>query len=261
MPDRLHPTVVTFIFATCCVWPAWSHAGELPFRPGERIEMEFRYAGLLAGTGTLRVARAMRGGLPVLQFVADGRSAGRFAELLSFRVRDRTRAYWNPESSCSVGIEKHLREGRARRDQIVRFDSTTGIAHVEDAKIDETQFVVGPCVLDVLSALFVTRMRIAEAETLSVPLFDNGKHYALEVRHLRWATLDLPAPLGPGTPVVVVEPLLAEGTGLFVSKGRLEVWLTADERRIPVRMVAKVPIGSVVATLIAYEAGEIGEAP
>jgi hypothetical protein len=111
-------------------------------------------------------------------------------------------------------------------------------------------------VLDVLSALFVTRVRgVSEAEPLRLPVFDNGKSYVLEVRFRGRERLDLPAPLGKKVPTVVVEPVLAEGTGLFVKEGRLTVWLTDDARRIPVRLRSKVAIGSVSADLESYEPG------
>jgi hypothetical protein len=38
--------------------------------------------------------------------------------------------------------------------------------------------------------------------------------------------------------------------GLFINKGDIRVWFTTDERRIPVRMKAKVIIGSIVADLV-----------
>ncbi|MBH0204291.1 MAG: DUF3108 domain-containing protein [Nitrospira sp.] len=38
--------------------------------------------------------------------------------------------------------------------------------------------------------------------------------------------------------------------GLFMNQGNIRVWLTTDERRIPVRMKAKVILGSIVADLV-----------
>ena len=109
--------------------------------------------------------------------------------------------------------------------------------------------------LDVLSAFFVVRVRgVAEAEPLRLPVFDNGKSYVLEVRFLGRERLDLPPPLGKNVATVVVEPRLAEGTGLFVKEGRLKIWLTDDARRIPVRLKSKVGIGSVTAELESYSA-------
>jgi hypothetical protein len=38
--------------------------------------------------------------------------------------------------------------------------------------------------------------------------------------------------------------------GVFLNQGNIRVWFTNDERRIPVRMKAKVIIGSIVADLV-----------
>ena len=218
--------------------------------------MRLTYASILAGWASLVVKQVTRDGRPVLQFETRARSDGFFTRLLNFRVRDRTRATWDPESGCSLEIEKRLREGRAVRDQRVTFEQEAGVAHVDDPKIDEESFEIAPCALDVLSALFVTRLRgVPEGGSLWLPLFDNGKEYQLEVRYLGRETLDLPEPFGPDTPTIVVEPLLVEGTGLFVKRGRLKVWLTDDERRVPVRWAAKVPIGAVVGSIESYAPG------
>jgi hypothetical protein len=188
------------------------------------------------------------------RFVATAKSQGFFAWLFRFRVDDHTVARWNPASGCSLGIEKHLREGKATRDQRVVIDPATGRAEVADRKVAQKEFALQPCVLDVLSALFVARMRgVDERTPLRLPAFDNGKNYVLEVRHLGRERLDLPEPLGRKVPTLMVEPVLAEGTGLFVKEGRLKLWLTDDRHRIPVRLRAKVAIGSVSADLESYE--------
>lgn len=235
-------------------------APDLPFGPGERVALRITYAYLLAGRASLRVTSAEHQGRPVLRFISEAKSQGFFAWLFGFRVDDRTVATWDPETGCSLGIEKRLREGRARRDQVVTIDPAAGTAEVRDPKIQGTYFEVGPCVLDVLSAFFTTRIRgVIETEPLLLPVFDNGRRYQLAVRLVGRQVLDLPPPLGKKVRTVIVEPLLAEGTGLFVKKGRLLIWLTDDERRIPVRMRSKVAIGSVSADLEAYEPpGESG---
>lgn len=235
---------------------ATASEGPAPFAPGERIALRLTYAHLLAGRATLLVQSAERDRLPVLEFVAEAKSAGFFAWLLRFRVQDRTVAAWNPGSGCSLGIEKHLREGRARRDQRITFDAATGLAAIDDAKIEVRELEVGACPLDILSAFYVTRLRgVPEQGLLELPVFDNGKRYTLGVRFLGRETLDLPAPLGRRTATVIVEPLLVEGTGLFVKRGRLKIWLTDDARRIPVRMRAKVAVGSVSADLESFTPG------
>jgi hypothetical protein len=234
-----------------------SQAGDRPFLEGERVTLKITYLRFLAGRATVSVLPGeVEDGGPRLRFVAEAKSQGFFAWLFRYRVDDRTVAQWDSESGCSLGIEKHLRERNVVRDQIVRIDPVTGVAHVEDSKIRQTRFELDPCVLDILSAFFVTRLRgVSENAPLELPVFDNGKHYRLGVRVRGRERLDLPAPFGKKAPTVIVEPQLLEGTGLFVKEGRLRIWLSDDTRRVPVRMRAKVPIGSVSAELERYEEG------
>lgn len=244
-----------------CAWSAPA-ARPLPFGPGERVTLRITYARLLAGRATASVAEQERDGRRILRFVATAKSQGLFAWLFRFRVDDLTQAYWDPGSGCSLGIEKRLREGKARRDQRVLIDPLTGNAEVEDPKLETGRFRLEPCTLDVLSALYVARIRgVPETGRLELPVFDNGKRYALGVRLVARERLDLPPPFGKGTPTLVVEPLLLEGTGLFVKQGRLKIWLSDDARRVPVRMRSKVAIGSVSADLERYEVGQGGAGP
>ena len=53
---------------------------------------------------------------------------------------------------------------------------------------------------------------------------------------------------------VAIEPILKAG-GIFKNKGRLVIWLTDDERRMPVLMKSKVAIGSISVVLQEFQAG------
>jgi hypothetical protein len=235
---------------------ARSEANELPFRAGERVGLRITYLHIVAGRAVVSV---LPGEGPIesrLRFVVEAKSQGFFAWLFRYRVDDRTVALWDPETGCSLGIEKHLREGKMVRDQIVRVEPETGVVHVQDSRIQQDRYELEPCVLDVLSAFFITRLRgVSEDHPLEMPVFDNGKHFRLGIRFLGRERLDLPPPFGRKTPTLIVEPLLLEGTGLFVREGRLKIWLTDDARRVPVRMRSKVPLGSVSADLEEYEPG------
>jgi hypothetical protein len=50
---------------------------------------------------------------------------------------------------------------------------------------------------------------------------------------------------------IVVEPLVVQG-GLFKSEGNILIWLTDDERKIPVKVGTKIVIGFVGAELVKY---------
>jgi uncharacterized protein DUF3108 len=224
-----------------------------PFGAGERLVFRMTYARLLAGHATIAVEPGLREGRPVYHLRLDVRSEGLFAWLFRYRVDDHTVATWDAATGCSYGIEKHLREGRAARDQVVTIDPVAGTAEVQDDKIAQKTFAVGPCALDVFSAFFVARLRgLGPRDQLSVRVFDNGKLYDLPFRPIGYERLDLPAPLGRQVLTQVAEPVVPPGSGLFTQEGRLLVWVTADARRIPVRVRSKVPVGSVSGDLESY---------
>jgi hypothetical protein len=50
---------------------------------------------------------------------------------------------------------------------------------------------------------------------------------------------------------IVVEPVIKSGT-LFKYEGKLLLWLSDDDRRIPVKVSTKVAIGSIDAALTGY---------
>jgi hypothetical protein len=168
------------------VMPAAARARDaLPFAVGEEVGFRITWAHLLAGRATLRVQEGASDATPVVRFVAEAQSQGFFAWLLRYEVRDRTVATWEPSSGCSLATLKSLHEGRAVRDQSVTFDRAQGVALVKDERMAEHQFPVGSCVLDVLSALYVARIKgVPEQGDLALPVFDNGKHYELAVRVL-----------------------------------------------------------------------------
>ena len=224
-----------------------------PAGAGERLTMRVTYARLLAGRAWVSVDAQEHGDQALLRLTLIVKSEGFFAWLFRYKVDDYTVALWDPVSGCSHGIEKHLREGRAVRDQRVEIDPKTGVARVEDRKVKQKVFHLGPCPLDVFSAFFAARQRgLAKDGPLTVPVFDNGKLYRLAFKLLGHEVLDLPPPLGRRVLTQVVEPLIPKGSGLFAQEGRLVIWVTADERRIPVRLRSKVAIGSVSADLEEY---------
>ena len=227
---------------------------DLPFGPGERIGMRISWARLLAGRAVLSVAGAQRRGEPAFEYVLEARSQGLFAWLMRFKVEDRTVAAWDPRRGCSLGIEKRLREGRHARDQKVVIEPGTGVARVEDARLPQKRYRVDACVQDILSAFFVARAKGwgADGALPEVNTFDNGRTFDLRFRPARTETLDLPAPLGPRVPTRVFEVLLVPETGVFEQQGQLFLWVTDDDRRIPVRLRAKAPVGWVSADLESY---------
>jgi hypothetical protein len=83
---------------------------------------------------------------------------------------------------------------------------------------------------------------------MSLQNFFKDTTYTLSVKFLGRQRIEVDA----GTfDCIIVEPLMKEG-GLFKSEGRVLIWLTDDERKIPVKVSTKVVIGSIESELREY---------
>ena len=132
------------------------------------------------------------------------------------------------------------KEGRDR-DQVTIEDRSTG---------DTVELLPGA--RDILLSLFYTRMLpIAEGNTVQIDNHTDRHNYPLEVRVLRRE--EMKTILGKVN-CLVVEPVL-RSAGLFEHKGRMFIWLTDDQRKIPVLLKSKVVVGSFKAVLKEYNPG------
>lgn len=213
----------------------------VPWKIGEYFQFSIDWNGLNGGGSLMQVQNIQRvDGHRVYRIVSKAESNSFVSKF--YKVRDRAESYVDAESLFSRRFVKHLREGSYKQDTEIRFDQDAGKAVYGDGKT----FDVAARVHDVLSAFYYVRtLPLPDGATVVIPTHDNKKSYEMEVRVLRREKMEVPA----GTfQCVVVEPLL-KSEGVFRSQGSIYVWLSDDERRIPVLVKSKVPIGSISVSL------------
>ncbi len=216
------------------------------FGVGERLVFDVRYGLIKAGEAVMQVAgydsiagrKCFR-----VEFNVNSHSSFNWI----YKVEDRYLTFIDVEAIVPWKFEQHIREGSYRRDFIAEFDQ---IRHI--AKTTEGQYDIPEYVHDIMSAFYYARildytnLKVGEGPVLSN--FYKDKSHELKVRFLGRQELEVEA----GTfNTVVVEPLVKEG-GLFKSEGRIVIWLTDDERKIPIRVNTKVVIGSIDTELREY---------
>jgi hypothetical protein len=217
------------------------------FGYGERLDYDVGYKFITAGKASFIV-----GTEPVM---IDGRKCYdiRFdvASLESldwlYRVRDRYRTYVDVDGIFPWKFEQRIREGNYRRDFTATFDQVSRKARTTDGTFDVPAFVH-----DVVSAFYFVRThdlkKYRKGQTIALKNFFDKETHDLEVRVLGRQRVEVKA----GTfDCVVIEPLVKEG-GLFKSDGRIMIWLSDDDRKIPVKVSTKVVIGSIDAELTGY---------
>jgi len=214
-----------------------------PFGEGERLVYSVQYGIVNAGEAVLEIRNIARlQGRPTYHIVSDARSNEVFS--VFFRVHDRFESFMDSTELYSLRYEKHLREGKYHKDEVVIFDQMGHRAIYANKEVP-----VPPRVQDVLSSLyFVRTLPLEVGRAIALPNHTDGKNYPLVVKVLRKERVQVEAGVFD---CIVVEPLL-KTSGVFRHKGRLTVWLSDDKNRLPVLMKSKVVIGAIAAVLKEY---------
>ena len=218
----------------------------VPFGPGESCTFSIGYGVIQAGEAVLTVEEVFEYyGSSVYHLRTRARSNRFFSAI--FKVRDQADSYMDVHRLHSRYFNKHLREGQFRRDVEIHFDHENRKAYFPSGKENDIPYGVQ----DVLSAFFRVRaMELNDGDEIQLPTHGDNEMYELKV--IVHGREELETVLGKRR-CIKLQPLM-EDEGLFKHKGDLFVWLTDDERRVPVRVQANIPVGAIEAKLVNYQA-------
>ncbi|RLD13604.1 DUF3108 domain-containing protein [candidate division KSB1 bacterium] len=226
----------------------------LPFHIGERLVFRLRYGFVKAGVAEMKVlGKKTDGGCEVLHIQSTARSIGSFDWF--YKVRDVINVYLDPQTLYPIHFEKLLREGRYMADTYVDYfqqDSLAKVTYIrykrknKIRKKEQYSVKIPPGVFDALSVIYYVRtLPLEPGKPVFVTNHEKKKVYTLKILVYPKETITVKA----GTfRCVRIEPLLA-GEGIFKHEGKLNIWLTDDTLKIPVRLTTKVIVGHIAAEL------------
>lgn len=216
------------------------------FRQGERLRYRVRYGPIVAGTAELSVEETVVfRGRPCYRLVSTARSNSFFSRF--YQVDDRVESLTDVDGLFTWWAEKHLREGSYRADRLSEFNPIARVIFSNKDTLASTPAFVQ----DVLAAMYYVRTLPLEAgEEILLDTFSDGKLFPLRIEVLGRDRVKTPA---GQFDCFVVEPFL-QTPALFNQKGRIQVWLSTDVRRLPVLMKSQIYVsafhlGAVVAEL------------
>ena len=216
------------------------------FTNGERLIYDIGWAGFKVGKGVLEVSVGEPLDDREVLYITSTARSNKFISWF-FPVVDRIESVVDLEGLYPYRITMDQQHGRRKKYREILFDQENHTAvTIYKGKTSEIQ--IPPQVQDTLSSLYYFRA-IPELETGSsvfIDVHEGKKNWRLELRILGRETLD--TVMGAIPTVKVKAILLFEG--ILMNKGDLTIWVTDDTKRIPVRMVGKVKIGFVTASLI-----------
>lgn len=170
-----------------------------------------------------------------------------------YKVDDTYRAVFDP-GLCAVSLSLDAKEGRRHRDTKVTFDREKKRASYLEKDLNNGRTVlakeleVPACVHEVTGALRRLRqLKPAHGATIELPVSDGKKVVMAKVE--AQASEKISTPLGQFT-ATRYEAFLFNGV-LYGRKGRLFIWVSDDERRLPVQIKVQLPfyVGTITLNL------------
>lgn len=208
------------------------------FKPGELLEYDVSWRGLIipipVGDASLEIRKfKVKKDIPCYHFVARAQSV----LLFLFKVDDRIESYSTIETFRPVHFEKHLREGHYKKDQIVSFDHDSNTANYGNKIVK----AAADC-RDILGSFYFFRMKklpaIGKARTVCVHA--GKKDYPIQIQALKREKIKVSA--GKFNTIKIRVSSHPDFEGLFRHKGDIWIWFSDDERLIPIKVKAKIPI-------------------
>jgi hypothetical protein len=198
---------------------------------------------------------------PAYKFSVKAVSSGFLPKLTGLTVNDYFESIVEQDGFCSMQMYQKTQEGKRLREMTQQFNpgQTTGKLQLLDTGKnpprtikDETMNGLPPCVQDMVSALYHSRMRpLQVGGTYPVTICETSAPKTMEIRVTRRETLK--TCLGT-IPTLVVEGAAKPGV-LFKDGGQLLIWATDDQRKIPVHYEIKVKMGRVFGDLLKVGSG------
>ncbi len=245
--------VMTIILYSTPIQFPKAYASPLPFTPGEKLKYALRWENIPAGELRLEVLPITTiNGKPAYHFVMQAKSNS--AVDLFCKIRDRIDAFADIHMNRSVHYMKEENGGRGLRNEEIRFDWTNGTAQFRDLSSTREPIALKPGSFDPLSAFYYTRMAISgPTSAVKRPVTDGKRSFVGNARVIGREKVTLQN--GRSYNTLIIKPNIGLLGGVFKGdkKAKLRIWITNDEKRVPVQIKVKVKIGHFIGELVSAE--------
>lgn len=232
-----------------------------PIRVGEKTVYDISYLGMTAGEFSIAVEPFKEINKRVVYHVR-GRARSSSVFSVFYKLDDLIESFIDYEGIFPHRFHILLDESKQKRNSLELYDPEKartffwnrwdhhkrGYTEVKDF------FPMQPLSQDSLSSLFYLRtLPLRDGDVATFPVVSEGKNWDAVVTVLRRETIN--TPMGP-MKTVVLKPE-TKYQGILKKQGDSYIWISDDDRRVMVRLEAKVRIGSIVASLKSFEPGVV----
>jgi hypothetical protein len=216
----------------------------VPFRPGETLTYDVGWSTFLtAGTATTSVLeKRPTSSSTAYYIVAEGQPIDLLTRLykLHYRADTLLDAYTLLPRRGSIVSQ----EGQRRKTQVTTYDQRARSAtyEVQSATRLKRTLRLPAATQDPLSAIYAMRtMTFRPGETLKMTVAEGGELVNVQIAVVGRETVR--SGLGTTTAWKLV-PSVRDGKGRLETTRRMAMWVSDDERRLPVKMEAELAVGT-----------------
>ena len=219
----------------CAVLASLLQAEKHPFTVGETLEFDLKVNIIKAGNAMLKVIGEEEIDGNQVYHVKYTVKSNRYVDRL-FYVRDQVDSWLDKEGLFTRRFIKNIREGS------YRYKLEAEMNYIDSTLTSEDEvFPIESEIRDPFSLFYYLRsIPLKVGQKLSFKTFDNGQFVDFHIIVHRKENVRVPA---GRFKCLVIEPY-RKGKTLFKQKGDMRIWLTDDERRLPVKIETKATFGS-----------------
>ncbi len=218
-------------------------------RDGEKLVFDIKYGVVSAAEASLELNSMTFQGEPVWQIVSNASTYSFFD--IFFKVRDKVESLWKKDTLLPMRFTKRLNEGSYKQIRVQNFDHVNGKSLYQKWSFKRGKFTnkdmkIPKNTQDIFSAFYLIRtMDLRPGKNVVLNITTDGKSVDTEIVIHRLETIDS---IFGRKECLVIEPKV-KGEAIFKQSGRIWIWITNDEYKVPLKMESEISFGSFVATL------------
>ncbi|MCH8533994.1 MAG: DUF3108 domain-containing protein [Flavobacteriaceae bacterium] len=222
------------------------------FKEGEVLKFKIKYGWFKASEASLSVAKAELRGQPMYHILAEGKSTGMLD--VFFRVRNRYESYVGLQDGLSHRFIRKTSEGGHKKDKMIDFFQDQQLAVVNDYKRDTvSNHSLEGYAQDMISAYYHLReivdiQDIEQGDEFILNMFFDEENYPFKAKYMGDEILKTDF----GTIKAMVFKPFVQADRVFKEKESVTIWISKDKNKIPLKMEAKLAVGSLNAHLYEY---------
>ncbi|MBU6376429.1 MAG: DUF3108 domain-containing protein [Bdellovibrionales bacterium] len=231
-----------------------------PIWIGEKASYDITYLGVSAGTFTLQALPFKEINERKVYHIFGEAVSGKVFSLF-YSLKDTIETFIDYQSLAPHRFHVVLDESKQKRNSLELYDSEKGETffwnrwnHHKKGYVEVKDFFpMQPLSQDSLSSLYYLRtVDLSDGAVVKFPVVSEGKNWDAEVTVVKRELLD--TRIGK-IRAIKLQPE-TKYQGILKKQGDSFLWLSDDDRRILLRLEAKVRIGSVVASIQSFEKGQ-----